>query len=75
MIEQSLPYGDSTLRVSLPDRARLVGGGDDAPRVPPTADQEAAVREALAHPLGLPPVAQFARPGARVLIAFDAPTG
>src|SRR3990172_7519171 len=74
MIEQPLPYGDSALQVSLPDRARLVGGGDGGPRVPPAPDQEAAVRHALASPLGLPRVGQLVRPGARVLIAFDDPT-
>jgi hypothetical protein len=38
------------------------------------ADQEAAVRAALAEPLGLPRVGRLVRPGARVLIAFDDPT-
>lgn len=74
MIEQTLPFGDSTVRVSLPDRTQLVGGGDGRPRLPPVADQEAAVRAALAQPLGMPRVRELVRPGARVLIAFDDPT-
>jgi len=74
MIDLPLPYGDSIVQATLPDRTQLVGGGDGAPRVPPAADQAAAVREALANPIGLPRVGQLVRPGARVLIAFDDPT-
>lgn len=74
MIELTLPYGDSTVPVSLPDRSRLVGRGDGASRLPPLPDQEDAVRAALAAPLGLPRVGELVRPGARVLIAFDDPT-
>ncbi|KKK92200.1 hypothetical protein LCGC14_2705310, partial [marine sediment metagenome] len=56
---------------------RLIGGSDGAsrgPRLEPVADQEAAVRDALAQPLGLPPIRELVRPGASVLIAFDDPT-
>ncbi len=74
MTDVTLPYGGSSVEVSLPDRARLVGGGDGRPRVPPVADQEAAVRAALARPLGLPRVGELVRPGSKVLIAFDDPT-
>jgi hypothetical protein len=74
MIEQSLFFGDTSIQVSLPDRTRLVGGDDGGPRLEPVADQELAVRAALAEPLGLPRVGQLVRPGASVLIAFDDPT-
>jgi hypothetical protein len=74
MIEQSLFFGDTTIQASLPDRTRLVGGDGGGPRLEPAVDQEAAVRAALAEPLGLPRVGQMVRPGARVLIAFDDPT-
>jgi hypothetical protein len=75
MIEVSLPYGESTARARLPDRARLVrGGGDRSHRLEPVPDQAGAVREALAKPLGLPRIRELVRPGARVLIAFDDPT-
>jgi hypothetical protein len=74
MIEQSLFFGDTSIQVSLPDRTRLVGGDGEGPRLEPVADQEAAVRAALAEPLGLPRVGELVRPGARVLIAFDDPT-
>ena len=57
MIEARLLFGDETVDVQLPDRAQVVGGGDGAasgPPLEPVADQETAVREALARPLGLP---------------------
>ncbi|MDO8614974.1 MAG: lactate racemase domain-containing protein [Dehalococcoidia bacterium] len=74
MPEVTLPYGDSTVRAELPERAVLVGGGDGGPHLQPVAGQETAVRDALAKPLGLPRIGQLVRPGNRVLIAFDDPT-
>jgi len=74
MIEESLFFGDTSIKVGLPDRTRLVGGDGGGPRLEPVADQEAAVRAALAEPLGLPRVGRLVRPGARVLIAFDDPS-
>jgi hypothetical protein len=74
MIEQSLFFGDTSIQVKLPDRTRLVGGDGEGPRLEPVAEQEAAVRAALAEPLGLPRISQLVRPGASVLIAFDDPT-
>jgi lactate racemase len=69
-----LPYGASTIEVDLPERAKIVGGGNGGPRLTPVADQESAVREALASPIGLPRIRELVRPGGRVLIAFDDPT-
>src|SRR3990170_6543591 len=77
MIEARLLFGSDTVDIQLPDRAQLVGGGDGAaagPRLEPAADQEAAVREALARPLGLPRIGETVKPGDSVLIAFDDPT-
>src|SRR3990172_4916718 len=77
MIEARLLFGEETVDVQLPDRAQVVGGGDGAergPRLEPVADQEAAVREALAKPLGLPRIGETVKPGDSVLIAFDDPT-
>ena len=76
-MEAQILFGDSAVNVSLPDRARIVGGGDGAsrgPRLEPVADQEAAVRRALSRPLGMARIGQLVRPGASVLIAFDDPT-
>ncbi|MDP2673691.1 MAG: lactate racemase domain-containing protein [Dehalococcoidia bacterium] len=77
MIEARLLFGDGTVDVQLPDHAQVVGGGDgtaSGPRLEPAADQEAAVREALSRPLGLPRVGETVEPGDSVLIAFDDPT-
>src|SRR3990172_3319079 len=77
MIEARLLFGSDTGDVHLPDRAQLVGGGDGSaggPRLEPAVDQEAAVRDALARPLGLPHIGEMAKPGDSVLIAFDDPT-
>lgn len=74
MLELNLPYGDSAVSVELPERSTVVGGGSGGPRLEPVADQEAAVREALANPLGMPRVRELVRPGEHVLIAFDDPT-
>src|SRR3990172_3368923 len=76
MVEARLLFGDSTVDVTLPHRAQVGGGGDGdrGPRLEPAADQEAAVREALARPLGLPRIGETVKPGDSVLIAFDDPT-
>lgn len=74
---QTLPFGEQTVTVELPARARVVsrsgapgaGGG-----LQPVGDLDAAVRDALEHPLGLPPIRSLVTPNARVVIAFDDPT-
>src|SRR3972149_12209302 len=73
MINRTLPYGDTTVEVSLPDRTRFPSR-DLRSGLQPVADQAEAVRDALSAPLGLPRVRELVRPGGRVLIAFDDPT-
>jgi len=73
----TLPFGETTVDVELPDRARVIGRGGAAGSgagLPPVADLDASVRTALDAPLGLPPVRELVRPGSRVVIAFDDPT-
>ncbi len=74
MTEVTLPYGEKSLQASLPNRARVVRAGGGGQRLEAAPDQAVAVRDALAHPLGLPRVRELVRPGGRVLIAFDDPT-
>jgi nickel-dependent lactate racemase len=74
MVSQTLPFGDGTICVELPDRSRVVKASQSSSRIAPLADQQAAVREALARPLGMPPIAALVKPSSRVLIAFDDPT-
>jgi len=73
MIKRTLPYGDSTVEVALPDRTRFPSRGLGG-ALRPVADQAQAVRGALARPLGLPRIREMVGPDARVLIAFDDPT-
>jgi len=77
-MEQTLPYGEGTVQVELPDRARIVGGSGPSRRsengsaiVTPSADQARDVRTAVEAPLGLPRIRDSVSAGASVLIAFD----
>ena len=74
MLTQSLPFADATVEVHLPDRTRVVKAGQSATKIAPLDDQGAAVREALAGPLGMPRIGALVKPTSRVLIAFDDPT-
>jgi nickel-dependent lactate racemase len=74
MFTQTLPFGDSTVDVQLPERTRVVKAGQATTKIEPLADQAAAVREALARPLGMPRIGELVKPASRVLIAFDDPT-
>lgn len=65
-----LPYGDGTLAAELPAGTRRLSSTAET-ALPPLADLAAAVREALAAPLGVPRLRELVRPGARVTIAFD----
>ena len=60
-------FGESKVDIEVPDSATVVEFADP----PLLADPEAAVRKALAEPLGLPPLAEQAKPGMRVAIGFD----
>jgi len=72
-MQENLPFGDRVVPVELPERTRIVSGGFGT-KLPPLPDLDAALATTLAAPLGLPPVEQLVRPGARVTIAFDDPT-
>lgn len=68
-----IPFGDDTIPVTLPDRTFVIDA-EPRKRLEPIEDLDAAVREALAAPRGMPPIPELIRPGARVTIAFDDPT-
>ncbi|MGD9867040.1 MAG: lactate racemase domain-containing protein [Hyphomicrobiales bacterium] len=65
-----IDYGDGKLPISVPDDAYVVE--KTKPRA--LKDPEAALRKALAAPVGLPPIKEWVKPGSRVVIAFDDPT-
>src|SRR4029434_7245696 len=65
-----LPYGESALTAELPADTRLLSNVESA-TLPPVADLDAAVRDALASPLGMARIGALVRPGGTVTIAFD----
>ena len=65
----AVDYGDRQVEIDVPDAATVVEYTD-----PPQGlldDPGAAVDRALAEPLGMPPLAELARPGIKVAIGFD----
>jgi nickel-dependent lactate racemase len=69
MKEVLLDYGDSRMRVEVPDSATVVRYGETYTD-PPEVDPLEATRRALATPHGMPPLREQAGPGKRVVIAF-----
>ena len=63
-----VPYSNSTIEFDLPLGMR--GTVVVSKRAEPLADVEGAIAEALAHPIGSPPLVDLARPGDRVCIVF-----
>jgi nickel-dependent lactate racemase len=62
-----LSYGRQGLEVELPEQAQVLL----PKRVPPLAQPQEAVREALRQPIGSPPLAELVRPADRVAIVFS----
>jgi nickel-dependent lactate racemase len=62
-----LKYGNKGLQVNVPDHATVI-----YPRpMPGLPDETAALRAALAAPIGVPPLSQTVRPADRVAIVFS----
>lgn len=66
----ALPYADGTLTATLPAGTQRLSS-EALAALPPLENLDAAVRDALAAPLGLPRIRDLVKPGARVTIAFD----
>ena len=64
-----LDYGDTKMRIELPDSARVLSLAE-LNNDPPAVDPEEATRRALAAPLGFPPLRELAAPGKKVVIGF-----
>ncbi len=64
----TVPYGKDEIRFALPPGMR--GTEIESKKVPPIADVEAAIAEALARPVNSPPLRELARPGHTVCIVF-----
>ncbi len=63
-----IPYSKTHLEFTLPAGMRATVA--ESRPVPPLSDPEAAIAEALTHPVGSPPLRELARPGDRVCIVF-----
>jgi nickel-dependent lactate racemase len=64
----TVPYGKQTIRFSLPSTMRVTQAISKP--VNPVEDAPAAIAEALAHPIGSPPLREMIRAGNRVCIVF-----
>lgn len=69
MQEVLLDYGDSRLKLELPDSAMVVRYGKTYTD-PPEIDPYEATRKALENPLGFPPLREMGGPGKKVVIGF-----
>jgi nickel-dependent lactate racemase len=63
-----IPYSKTEIEFELPRGMR--GTVVTSKPTPPLADAAAAVADALAHPIGAPPLREMARPSDRVCIVF-----
>ncbi|NES23972.1 MAG: nickel-dependent lactate racemase [Symploca sp. SIO3E6] len=63
-----IPYGKTFLEFELP--SGMQGSLAVSPAVQPLTDVTGAIADALAHPIGSPPVRELAHPGSRVCIVF-----
>ncbi|MBU2550502.1 MAG: DUF2088 domain-containing protein [Proteobacteria bacterium] len=73
-MDEQIVFGDRMIPVRLPDQTRFAPSGLAGTPLPAVDDLTAAVREALAAPLDMPPIRETAEPGWKVTIAFDDPT-
>ena len=64
----TVPYGKETIQFSLPSCMRVAQAVSKPVR--PIENKQAAVAEALAHPVGAPPLREIARRGNRVCVVF-----
>ena len=64
----TVPYGKGTIQFSLPSEMRTAQAVSKPVR--PIEDKKIAVADALACPVGAPPLREMAHPGNRVCIVF-----
>lgn len=60
------------IEIEVPDGADVIAA-EPRPEHPALVDPVAALREAVEHPYGMPPLAELVSPSSRVAIAFDDP--
>ncbi|HHS96665.1 MAG TPA: nickel-dependent lactate racemase [Chloroflexi bacterium] len=67
-IPYRIPYSKSVIQFALPPGMR--GTVVESRKVPPLEDVQGAIADALARPIGTPPLREMARPGDKVCIVF-----
>jgi nickel-dependent lactate racemase len=72
-VREQIVFGGGWVDVELPETTRVVSPGIALP-LDPVADLRAAYEQAVEQPIDGPPLAQRARSGAKVTVAFDDPT-
>ena len=70
-MELTIPFGDASITARAPDNTFVLPTGGTTKSPPAIGDLDGAIRQALAKPLGSPPVKALAKSGSRVTIAFD----
>lgn len=63
-----VPYGKGMIDFALPSEMRATLANSKP--VAPVANEQAAIVEALASPIGIPPLSQIVHPGSKVCIVF-----
>ena len=70
MKQVRIEYADSWMDTEVPESAVVVRPGGTFSEPKPLEDPVEATRQALAEPLGSPPVGELVGPGAKVAVAF-----
>ncbi|WP_022911101.1 lactate racemase domain-containing protein [Aestuariimicrobium kwangyangense] len=68
-MQVNLQYGDGDVAVEIPDDSVVIREGI-VHEPTPLADPDRATREAIARPLGMPPIGDLVGPGGTVTISF-----
>ena len=66
--DYQIPYGKTNLKFQFPESANVTAVSSQP--ATPLSDVKRAVADALAHPIGTPPLREMARSGDRVCIVF-----
>lgn len=66
----SFEYGEGLMEAQLPDSAEIFIPGETVPDPSCAADPVAVTREAILHPLGMPPISPLVKKGSTVTISF-----
>jgi hypothetical protein len=74
MPQLDIVYGDKLIPVQVPEPVLTAAAEYGAEKVAAIGDIRQALKDAMADPMGVPPIKEMAAPGMKVTIAFDDPT-